>query len=66
MPRKLTEMTELELAEWAKDTCLLFGTMPETAFAIAGMFVQGIREHRERCIASYRRRRNHAQEARCI
>lgn len=36
------QATLLELAEWVKDTCLLFGTSAYMAFKIADMFTYGI------------------------
>jgi hypothetical protein len=32
----------LEIGEWAKNTCVLFGTSPQTAYRIAAYFVEGI------------------------
>lgn len=31
-----------ELAEWVKDTCLLFGAEPQTAYEVAGLFTKGL------------------------
>lgn len=31
------------LAEWVKDTCLLFGTTTETAYKVAAMFIEGLK-----------------------
>ncbi len=36
------EETLLELAEWVKDTCLLFGTPASLAYRIASMFIGGL------------------------
>lgn len=30
------------LAEWVKDTCLLFGASPATAYTVAGTFANGL------------------------
>ncbi len=32
----------LKLAEWVKDTCLMFGASPATAFTVAGTFANGL------------------------
>jgi hypothetical protein len=34
---------------WVLDTCLLFGAQPETAAAVAGHFVAGLRGERFGC-----------------
>lgn len=34
----------LRLAEWVKNTCLLFGTSPATAFTVAGTFAHGLEQ----------------------
>lgn len=36
------EKTLLELAEWVKSTCLLFGTSVYMAYKIADMFIAGL------------------------
>jgi hypothetical protein len=40
------------LAEWVKDTCLLFGTTVETAYRVAAMFVEGLKHNLENTHAS--------------
>lgn len=40
--RLTREETLLELAEWVKDTCLLFGTSASLAYKIAIMFIAGL------------------------
>ena len=32
-------MDDIQLAEWVKNTCLLWGTTVATAYQVAGMFV---------------------------
>lgn len=32
----------IQLAEYVKDTCLLFGASPYTTYTVAGLFVQGL------------------------
>ena len=36
------EETLLEVAEWVKDTCLIFGTSISMAYKVASMFVRGL------------------------
>jgi hypothetical protein len=35
------------LGEWAKGTCLLVGSKPETAYEVAALFVGGLRRELE-------------------
>jgi hypothetical protein len=36
--------TERQLGEWVVSTCLLFGTSATTAYKIAGVFLEALRE----------------------
>jgi hypothetical protein len=40
--------TERALAEWIKDTCLLFGTTVETAYRVAALFIEGLKHNLEK------------------
>ena len=42
----------LALAEWVRDTCLLFGTTVETAYRVAAMFIEGLKYDLEKTHAS--------------
>lgn len=35
-------LDEKEVAQWVADTCLLFGSTPETAHKIAGLFAEAL------------------------
>lgn len=36
-------MDDKQLAEWVRDTCLLFGTSVETAYRVAALFMEVLR-----------------------
>lgn len=36
------EVALAEIATWVKDTCLMFGCHPGTAYLVAGEFVKGL------------------------
>lgn len=40
-------VTDADLAEWVKDTCLLFGTTVETAYKVAALFIEGLKNSGE-------------------
>jgi len=33
---------ERQIAEWVKETCLLFGSSVQTAYTVASIFVEGL------------------------
>jgi hypothetical protein len=39
--------TDKELADWVVSTCLLFGGTLETAYIVAGYFVQAVKDARQ-------------------
>lgn len=41
-------LNDEQLAEWVKDTCLLFGTTVETAYKVAAMFIEGLKHDLEK------------------
>lgn len=34
--------TQIEMANWVCDLCLMFGTATSTAYKVAGLFVEGL------------------------
>lgn len=36
---------ERQIAEWVKETCLLFGSSVQTAYTVASIFVEGLQQH---------------------
>ena len=46
MEEKLTlqdnSLPLLTIAEWVKETCLMFGSSVHTAYTVAGVFVEGL------------------------
>jgi hypothetical protein len=40
----LHRISDVELAEWVVATCLLFGASVGTAYQVAGLFVEGVRQ----------------------
>ena len=39
-------MTDIEIAEWVKNTCLAFGSSVSTAYLVAGTYVGGLEAER--------------------
>lgn len=37
----------IDIGQWVIDTCLLFGCLPELAWQIAALFVEGLRRELE-------------------
>ena len=41
-------MDDLVIAQWVRDTCLLFGTTVETAYKVVAMFIEGLKHESEK------------------
>jgi hypothetical protein len=39
----VTRAREIEIADWVVDTCLAFGTSVETAYHVAALFVEALK-----------------------
>jgi len=40
--KKIEEMSLDEIAEWVRDTCLMFGASTSTAYQVAAVFIRGL------------------------